>query len=224
MLRIEKSTNGPGLKLLQTFEKQIRFAAAVTLTQLAGKGQDASDAALPQDFHIRGPWWKSGARYGIKIKKADKTNLESAVYTRADWLLEAEGFAAGVKRPEHGTHLAVPAVDKSSFGTRIPVRQGGSITGKVTRTQKAKYLLDHAATTRAFKIKTASGFTLIVQRTGGRGGRGGKTSKLVTKYIFRDTVRVPHQSAVVQPVIESVEINLPSVWQVNLKKAIDTVK
>jgi hypothetical protein len=79
-------------------EKQIRFAAASTLTKVAGRSQDAVNTALQGEFVIRKPWWKHTSRHGIKIKKATKTDLVSAVYTSADWLIEAEGFAAGENR------------------------------------------------------------------------------------------------------------------------------
>jgi hypothetical protein len=196
-------------------EKQIRFAAASTLTKVAGRSQDAVNTALQGEFVIRKPWWKHTSRHGIKIKKATKTDLVSAVYTSADWLIEAEGFAAGVKRPDkHRGHLAVPDVKETR----------GGIGRVVKKTEKARYLLDHAAETRAFKVKTRSGYTLILQRKGGRGGRGGKTSRVVTKYIFRDTVKVPHQSAVVTPTHRTVLRYVGPIFQEEFAKAIKTAK
>jgi hypothetical protein len=84
--------------------------------------------------------------------------------------------------------------------------------------------LDHAAETRAFKVKTKSGYTLILQRKGGRGGRGGKTSRVVTKYIFRDTVKVPHQSAVVTPTHRTVLRYVGPIFQEEMAKAIKTAR
>lgn len=197
------------------YEKQIRFAAASMLTKVAGMSQDASDAALQTEFHIRRPWWKSGARYGIKIKKATKADLESAVYTAADWLLEAEGYAAGVKVPDqHSGHLAVPVLGETRK----------TIQSVIPAKEKARYLLANAATTRAFKVQTRSGYTLILQRKGGRGGRGGKTAKIVTKYIFRNSVKVPHQSAVIEPTRKTVLQYAGQVFGQQLESAFKTAK
>lgn len=196
------------------YAKQITFAAASTLTKVAGRSQDAADLALQEEFHIRSPWWKASNRYGIKIKRATKSDLESAVYTAADWLLEAEGFAAGVKVPERSQHLAVPDVQETRHG----------ISNVVKRTEKARYLLDHAAQTRAFKVVTRSGYTLILQRKGGKGGRGGKTSRIVTKYIFRNAVKVPHQSAVVAPTIRTVLTYVGEIFAGEIANAIRTAK
>jgi hypothetical protein len=194
-------------------DRDLLFAAASTLTKLAGMGQDASDIELFNQFHIRRSWWKSANKYGIKIKKATKTDLESAVYTQADWLREAEGHAAGVKFPDrHSGHLAVPDVAETRHG----------IQNVVKKTEKASYLLANPQKTRAFKVTTKSGYTLILQRKGGRGGRGGKTSKIVTKYIFRNSVKVPHQSAIVEPVHKTVFTYLGQVWDQQLKKALTT--
>ena len=195
--------------------KQLVFATAKTLTRVAGMSQDAADDALQQEFHIRRPWWKHGARYGIKIKKATKTDLESAVYTNADWLLEAEGLAGGVKKPDkHAGHLAVPDVEETRHG----------IGNVVRRAEKAKYLLANPDKTRAFKVQSKSGYTLILQRKGGKGGRGGKKSRIVLKYIFVNSVRVPHQSAIVAPTHRTVLTHAPTVFNQELRNAFATAK
>jgi hypothetical protein len=212
-MSLQVSISGPGIDLLKSFDKQVKFATAATLTQLAGKSQDAVDLALEKEFHIRGPWWKHTAKHGIKIKKATKTDLESQVKTSADWLLEAEGYAGGVKVPDqHSGHLVVPVTDKTTG--RIEARVGGSIQGKVSKANRPRTLLNNPAA-HAFKINTKSGYTLIVQRKG---------KKLKTLYLFKRSVRVPHQSAVVDPTLATVKRELNAVWQANLEKAIKTAK
>jgi hypothetical protein len=207
-------TGGDFRKIL-TIEKQIRFAGASTLTKLAGMSQDAADVALHANFHVRRAWWKHTNRFGIKIKKATRADLESAVYTAADWLLEAEGHAAGVKVPDkHAGHLAVPDVNETRHG----------IMKVVSKREKARYLLANPQQTRAFKVTTKSGYTLILQRKGGKGGRGGKKSKIVTKYIFRDRVKVPHHSVIVEPTIRTVNTQLGPVWDRELQHAWNTAK
>lgn len=199
-------------------EKQLRFAAASTVTRLAYESQAEvirPGGALDREFVLRGKWYAPTSRYGIKVRRATKINLTSQVYTAADWLLEAEGHAAGVKVPDkHGGHLAVPDVKETR----------GGIQRKVKKSEKARALLDNPAKSRAFKITTQSGYTLILQRKGGRGGRGGKTSRLVTKYIFRNSVKVPHQSTVVTPTHDTVRLKLAQVWNEQLRIALATAK
>jgi hypothetical protein len=209
---LEIKIDGDIGKLLK-LDRDITFAAASTLTKVAGRSQDAAGEALNREFHVRRPWWKHTARYGIKIKKATKTDLESAVYTGADWLLEAEGHAAGVKTPDrHNGHLAVPDVQQTRHG----------IQNVVGKKEKARYLLTHPKETRAFKVTTKSGYTLILQRKGGRGGRGGNTSRVVTKYIFRKSVKVPHQSAIVEPTQKTTLTHVGPIFNDELRNAILT--
>jgi len=209
---IEIKIDGDIGKLLK-LDQDITFAAASSLTKVAGLSQDVSDLALQHEFHVRSGWWKHTSKYGIKIKKATKADLTSAVYTGADWLLEAEGHAAGVKVPDrHSGHLAIPDVKETRHG----------ISKVVRKTEKARYLLAHPEQTRAFKVTTKGGYTLILQRKGGRGGRGGNTSKVVTKYIFADKVKVPHQSAIVEPTQRTVLRYVGEIFNEELQHAIST--
>jgi hypothetical protein len=204
-MSIEVEVTGDIDRLLK-LDKDITFAIASALTKVAKEAQAQVFVALQSEFHIRGKWYEQSNKFGIKVKPATKSDLEAAVYTAADWLVEAEGANDGIKRP-HGSHLAVPDVQNTRKG----------IGNKVGKREKARYLLENTQKTRAFKVKSKSGYTLILQRKG-----KGKNSYTVTKYIFRDEVKVPHQSAVVEPTIKTVLERFPAIFNIQLKTAIET--
>jgi hypothetical protein len=172
-------------KLLK-LDGDIKFAAASALTKAVKLTQDSIvTVSIPAEFHVRGTWWRPGYQKGINMLGATKQNQEAVLFTRADWLLEAEGNAGGVKTPDRGgQHLAVPDTENTRHG----------IEKKIRKAEKPRYLLDPVNKKRSFKVNTQGGYTLILQRKG-----RGKKSYLVTKYIFRNEVRVPHQSAIIEP-------------------------
>lgn len=223
-MSIRVTVSGPGVTLLKTLPKQLAFVASQTINSCAYEGQKEvtrSGGGLDSNLIVRGPWWKPGTRYGINVRRSNKTNLESSIWTNADFLLETEGHAQGIRTPERGRrHLTVPVTQP---GGRIEARQGGSVRGKMRRSEKAKALLANPVS-RAFKVTTKSGHTLVLQRVGGRGGRGGKTSKVKTLYIFKTQVKVPKTSGFVEPAVATITRVLPGVWDSHLRKAVATIK
>jgi hypothetical protein len=187
-----------------TLPKQIIFATAESLTKTSKRAQKAIIPELERDFIIRTDWWRQDRKFGIKVKAAKKTDLTAMVYTAADWLLEAEGYHGGLKKPDKGgSHLADPDIDHTRHGIR----------NKVARAEKARKLLENSKRSKAFKIKGKYGGELIMQRIGldsfgnpltnkqGRylRGRGKKRpSKVVLKYILRKDSRVPFHPVITQ--------------------------
>jgi hypothetical protein len=92
--------------------KNIRFATAVSLTQMAQGAQASVRDKMPKakggPFHVRRNWVLNG----VRIKSATKTNLEAAVFSldsggRRDFMGRQE--RGGVKRNvSGGEHIAVP--------------------------------------------------------------------------------------------------------------------
>lgn len=98
------------------FEKQLRFAIAKTLTQVAKSAQGVVTQATKSQFTIRTNWLEPSSPFAIKIVAAKPDNLEALVFTRAEWLfLQTQG---GTKRPVRGQYLLVPGegVPKSARG------------------------------------------------------------------------------------------------------------
>jgi hypothetical protein len=205
---VEITVSGDIDKLLK-LDQDIKFAAASALTKAVKLTQDVIvTVALPAEFHVRGTWWRPGYQKGINMLGATKEGQEAVLFTRADWLLEAEGNAGGVKTADHGGHhLAVPDVENTRHG----------IDKKIRKAEKPRYLLDPINKKRSFKVNTHGGYTLILQRKG-----RGKKSYLVTKYIFRNEVKVPHQSAIIEPANRIIPRIIGDLFNQQLKVAIST--
>lgn len=226
-----------------TLPKQLLFAVTQTLNSTAEDSQANVILLLKHGLHVRGNWIQPKTRFGINVTYAKKGGLESEVYTRADWLLEEEGYNDGIKHAESGTNLADPDVENTRFG----------IDNKVRADQKARRLLDNAAgsgfsgktgkaigVTGAFKVKGKYGSQLIYQRVAGDSSGGikrssktgrplrsriaSKNTKLVLKYVLKGSVRVPQleifQHAVIFTTRERFGVNLAE----NLSKAIKSAK
>jgi hypothetical protein len=91
-------------RLFSTFEKDVRFVAAKSLTQTAQEVQSATRQHIREAFVLRRPNFERS----IKIRPATKQNLEAEVYMMA-------GFAAlqqtGGKQTGKSGRLAVPKYD-----------------------------------------------------------------------------------------------------------------
>jgi hypothetical protein len=213
-----------------TLPKQLQFAIAKSLTDVAVRSQKLIPGELNQDFIVRGDWWRKDRKHGIKIKAATKSSFESQVYTSADWLLEAEGYHGGVKEPDgDGTNLAIPETEHTRHGIRNVVQRG----------EKARKLLANAKRTKAFKVTAKNGKTLIMQRVGldseglplrsKRGnylrGRGKKVkSKVVLKYVLRPRVKVPYHPVITRTTIYATRSHFGSYLSENTRKALQSAR
>lgn len=213
-----------------TLPKQIEFGIAAALTATAKRAQTAVQEEIKKDLVVRTEWWRQDRKFGIKVKPATKSNKEAIIYTLADWLLELEGYHSGVKTPDkHNGNLANPDIEHTRHGLRNVVR----------RAEKARTLLNNQKRTKAFKIKTKTGYQLILQRvgldsfgnrlkskTGGylRGRGKGRQSELVTKYLLIGKVKVPYKPVVTRPSIITFRLHFSSYLFQNLEKAIKSAK
>lgn len=200
------------VKGLSRLDDNLKFAAAKAINDTGKFAQEEVIRELDDEFILRGNWTRPKTRYGINFQNATFKDERpvGTLFTRADWLLEQEGFNRGVKEPEDGEHLADP---------EDPVTRG-AITKKFPRTQKASYLLLNAqgpfsnlASGRRggraaghFKVKSKYGGQLIYQRVRlnkagevrynkqGRPIRGRVTGKgntgLVLKHVLKKSVKV----------------------------------
>ncbi len=126
-------------------KKQIPFAVAKTLTQIAGQSQQEVRKSIKEKFFIRKK--SGGFESSIRIKPATKTNLTAEVYTMAAFAaLQQTG---GVKQAKDG-RLAIPSYQAIS-----------QVKKRSDSNSPSSYLAGDA-----FKIKTKSGAEAIAQRKG----------------------------------------------------------
>jgi hypothetical protein len=204
-----------------TLPKQLPFAIYKMLNEVGERAQKNVIAALGHDLIIRNGWTKPGTRYGINLIYAKKARFEINLYTRADWLLEEEGFHGGVKTPDHAskatgrvpTSLAEPDIPHAR-----PTKQS-----VMPRSQKAGTLLKNPKRTKAFIVTSKkNGIRLVLQRVGlddagtplrdSRGNyRAGrkkerKGSKVVVKAILVPSVRVPEKKVFTTTAIKTMNV------------------
>jgi hypothetical protein len=193
-MSIEVSKN---IRKLFNLDKQIIFAAAQSLTEVAKEAQTGivADFAGNKTFTARGKWYLPGNKFGIKVKFARKNDLESGVKTAADWLTLHE--TGGVKTPQ-GHHLAVP-----THNVRRTKRQ------IITRSQRPKNLK------RSFVIQTRSG-PVLFQRRGKK--------KIVALYDLEPKVNIKRESTVIEPTRRIVQRRFDQIFEKNLANAVRTAK
>ena len=132
-------------ELASIAKKQIPFAVAKTLTNIAQKSQDEVRKNIREKFFIRKK--SGGFESSIRIKPATKTNLTAEVYTMAAFAaLQQTG---GIKKAKDG-RLAIP-----SYQSINQVKKRSDSNSPST------YLAGDA-----FKMKTKSGQEVIAQRKG----------------------------------------------------------
>lgn len=191
-MSIEVSKN---IRKLFNLDKQIIFAAAQSLTEVAKESQTAVIADIEQTFTTRGKWYLPSNKFGIRVKAAKKNDLTSEVKTAADWLALHE--TGGTKTPQ-GKHLAVPTDNVRRTKRQI-----------ITRSQRPKNLK------RSFVIQTASG-PVLFQRRGKK--------KIVAVYDLEPKVKIKKESTVIEPTRRTVQQRFDAIFEKNLAKAVQTAK
>lgn len=140
MLRLEVKVD---FSKLVTGFKQVPFATALALTRTAQDAQFEVRRQLPSRFIIRNSWISQG----IRITPATKSTLESAVYSKDDFMVRQE--TGGTKTPISGSSIAVPEAVRTNK------------RGIVTAANRPRALLNKP---RTF-IATIGGVRGIWQRT-----------------------------------------------------------
>ena len=132
-------------ELASIAKKQIPFAVAKTLTNIAQKSQDEVRKNIREKFFIRKK--SGGFESSIRIKPATKTNLTAEVYTMAAFAaLQQTG---GIKKAKDG-RLAIPSYQSIN-----------QVKKRSDSNSPSAYLAGDS-----FKIKTKSGAEAIAQRKG----------------------------------------------------------
>jgi len=184
----------------QQMAKQTIFATAVALTNTAKDAQADVLSTLDKTFTLRGKWFAPSNKFGIKIKTARKDDLQSAVFTDADWLITHE---TGEDKLPRGNSLAIP-------------------TDNVRRNKRDMIIKSN----RPRNVKNS--FVLVSKKTGHkilftRKGRG-KNKKLVALYNLTTKVHIRKQSTVIEPIQKTVEKMLFKNYEIALRRALATAK
>lgn len=177
--------------------KQVTFALARTLTQVAKESQGEVVSSVGRTFTVRSNWVQPSNAMGIKVLSASKGDLTAAVVTRADWLHEET-------RPKipFGHYIAIPT--KNVRRTKRDIIQKG---------QRPKNLR------RAFVVKTKGGAAMLFQRRG-----KGKRSEIVAMYTLIPRALIRKESTLVEPTAAVFEKRFDPLFEQNLREALRTAK
>lgn len=181
--------------------KQVTFALAQTLTQVAKAAQPEVISSIETNFTVRNNWVRPGNAMGVKVLPASKTDLSSAVVTRADWLKPHE---EGEDKVPAGEFLAIPSSNVRRTKRDI-----------VQKSQRPKALRGKRDVVLPLK---KGGFGLFQRR-----GKG-KRSRLVFLYRLTRRARIRRQPTFVPPVVRTFEREFDRTFERNLREAIRTAK
>jgi len=186
-------------KIFDKAAKNVTFGYARGLTRTAQKAQEDVVEGLRDKFTLRGRWWEKGNKYGIKIKPATTRNLESAVYTRANWLeIHEEG---GTKEPSKSRYLSIP--------TENVRKNKKDIIRKARRPRNLK---------NSFVIRDG-GQRLFMQRVG-----KGRRSSTRVMYVLDDRAKIEKKGTFLKASEKSVEKNRDQIMRKSIDDALRSTR
>ncbi len=175
--------------LRQIATKEIPFAVAKTLTQIAQQSQAEVRKSIKEKFFIRKK--SGGFESSIRIKPATKTKLTAEVYTMAAFAaLQQTG---GIKKAKDG-RLAIPAYQAIN-----------QVKKRSDANSPSSYLAGDA-----FKIKTKSGSEAIAQRKG---------KELKILYFLRKRAEIEKRLDMIEVTTKTVRENFDIKFEENLEMA-----
>jgi hypothetical protein len=180
--------------------KNIKFGAAMGITDTAKQGQAAVVGALRGAFTLRGLWFEQGNRFGIKIKPAKVNDMTAEVRTRADWLALHE--TGGTKKAQGG-RLAIPTEN---------VRRNKKLI--IPRGQRPAALRGK----RTFVVRTAHGDVLYQRKY------KGKRSSIVALYNLEQSARIKKASTFREPIEKVLSRRLNANVRAGINKALASMK
>jgi len=199
MISISVSQN---INRLLNLDKQLVFAAAKTLTQIAKQGQTAAVKEIQKVLKPRTPWYLPQNALGVHIKMATRGDLSSEVKSSAD-------FLAKLKRGE--TH--VPSAGRSSVA--VPTRAIRPTGREVIRAgQRPRSLIGKGA----FIVTARTGQRLLVRRRGLRPG------DLEVLYVLKPSTRRPKKDPMTRAVRQTVTQRFGPTFAQNFADAIKTAR
>jgi hypothetical protein len=180
-------TNAAIKELSQIAKKQIPFAIAKTLTDIAKQSQEEVRQQIRERFFIRKK--AGGFASSIRIKPATKTNLTAEVYTMAAFAaLQQTG---GTKRAKDG-RLAIPSYQSIN-----------QVKKRSDANSPSAYLAGDA-----FKIRAKSGQEMIAKRNG---------KELKILYFLRNSANINKRLNMVEITTKTIKGRFNEMLQKNLK-------
>lgn len=199
MISISVSGN---INALLSLDKQLVFAVAKSLTQVAKLGQAAAIEGIKNELTVRTEWYLPGRKYGVRIKTATKTDLSAEVKSAADWLAAIE--TGETHTPTGGrSMIAVPTSAVQPTGQEI-IRRALRPRGSQLK--------------KAFIIKTTDGRQLLVKRVGPR------PRDLKVYYVLEPQTKRPKKHPFTQAVVRTVQQRFGPVFAENFKQALASAK
>lgn len=180
-----------GDELANIAKKQIPFAVAKTLTNVAQKSQDEVRKNIREKFFIRKK--SGGFESSIRIKPATKTNLTAEVYTMAAFAaLQQTG---GIKKSKDG-RLAIPSYQSIN-----------QVKKRTDSNSPSTYLAGDA-----FKMKTKSGQEVIASRKG---------KELKILYFLRKSADIDKRLDMIEITTKTVKDRFDAQLSANLSEALN---
>jgi hypothetical protein len=189
-------------KGLLSLDKQIVFAFAKSLTQMAKEGQSAAIEDIKTELDPRSEWYLPSRKQGVRIKAATKQDLSSEVKSGADWLAKLK--EGETHTPSGGrSAIAVPTSALQPTGREI-IRRADRPRGSRLR--------------KAFVIKTRNGTRLIVKRVGLR------PQDVQVLYVLEPKTRRPKKDPMSKAVQRTVTQRFGPAFAQNFADALRTAK
>ncbi len=150
-------------------KNQLPFALAKGLTMTAQDAQQHQIGGLPGKFILRKNWYGPNVAIGFRVQSATKTNLQSAIYCNAPFILRQE--KGGTKFPLH-EYLAIPTAAVQPDRNKLiptslkPSYLLGGYRYRGRNKKRGEYAYAEKTETRAFILPLSSGNFGIFQRFG----------------------------------------------------------
>lgn len=183
-----EATNTANKELSQIANRQIPFAIAKSLTNIAQKSQEEVRQQIKERFFIRKK--SGGFESSIRIKPATKSNLTAEVYTFATFAaLQQTG---GIKKAKDG-RLAIPSYQSIN-----------QVKKRSDSNSPSAYLAGDA-----FKIKTKTGQEIIARR---------KNRKLKILYFLRNRADLNKRLNMIEVTFETVKRQFLPIFKKNINE------
>lgn len=178
--------------------KQLRFATAKTLTQVAREAQVRVIDKIKGELHTgANEWYLPQNRFGVHLKPATPENLSASLESDAYWLAALEQGEAHV--PIDGRYIAIPTPElKRMLADPGRPRRPGLFAN-------------------AFFITTKSGLKLLAKRFPGQ-------AKPVVLFVLKERVPRPTKKVMTEIVEQTIREEFGPLLSANIQDAIATAK
>lgn len=190
---------------MKRFKKQIPFALAGTINDVAFKGMQSAKADIPRYLQNPKPWIKKG----VRVEKASKKKLRGRVYIPKDrWDAAMKWQVEGGAQQPHGRQHAVPTrrTRLNTYGNPTPAQRASRLANN------PKYF--------SGKPKNQSDLGAGIWKRKGRGGRGG----IEMIHAYRGPTHYRKRYPFYQRTVKTIRNNFKSAFKFRWGKALATAR